>query len=203
MKGVTNQYKPNRLLQSFLAAWTDTDLIMKCAVVAVFGLVCCLLGGISAHSIGMKHKQKAGVVLSPPLGNALHRQRVNELARAAQQLDKDTETRLLNLPKNHTDMTNLFVCCLHVNIIDFYLRNVLNTEEKYPHLTVVKQDLHRISTDLKEQGCAVTHVRNQQYVQKFKEEYIKLGTNGQRKAIGEVDILFEYLSRFCKEKKTQ
>lgn len=59
---------------------------------------------------------------------------------------------------------DLFVCCLHANILDFYLGNVLNTEEKFPDLATVKTDLDRISRDLTAKGCvsaADTCIRSQ------------------------------------------
>ncbi|MGH0137567.1 UNVERIFIED_CONTAM: hypothetical protein FKN15_002473 [Acipenser sinensis] len=70
---------------------------------------------------------------------------------AAQQFDNGTDTtRLIQNPENYNQMAAEHVCCLHVNILNFYLTRVLRTtEEQYPHKESVTQDLHRISEDLK------------------------------------------------------
>lgn len=43
-------------------------------------------------------------------------------------------------------------CCLHANILDYYLRNVLAdaqlAEQHQNRLTTVKHDLHRVRRDL-------------------------------------------------------
>ncbi|KAJ8250015.1 hypothetical protein COCON_G00232310 [Conger conger] len=158
-------------------------------------VLCCMQQDASAGV--MKNHQKRHHAASAPLRSSDTHQRVKELAMHAQNLDDDTDIRLMP-PTNHTDnQTNLYICCLHVNILDFYLRNILTTTETYPHLSSLRSDLHRVSRDLKQKGCSVNHVKDHEHSKRFKEEFFKLGKHGETKAFGEIDILFDYLSRYC------
>ncbi|MGH0138587.1 UNVERIFIED_CONTAM: hypothetical protein FKN15_026492, partial [Acipenser sinensis] len=119
---------------------------------------------------------------SPGLDSPHLRQRINALARAVEH-----------------------VCCLHVNILNFYFTHVLRTsEEQDPHMRSVTQDLHRISEDLK--SCVNTPtIKKMKFhiiLHKFKEDFEKLGERGNNKAIRELDILFEYLTRFHDQRLT-
>uniref|UniRef100_A0A3B3QJT2 Interleukin 22 n=1 Tax=Paramormyrops kingsleyae TaxID=1676925 RepID=A0A3B3QJT2_9TELE len=134
---------------------------------------------------------------SPPLDNHSTFQRISEIAKTAQEMDDDHETRLIQSEKHYRNETDLFVCCLHANILDFYLGNVLNTEEKFPDLATVKTDLDRISRDLTVKGCSIKHVNDHGHSNKFKESFHKMGKRAQTKAMGEIDILFDFLAKFC------
>ncbi|KAK6488334.1 interleukin-22-like [Huso huso] len=163
--------------------------------IALFALVVCcyLLPCEQARIPPHKSKEPSN---SPGLDSPHPRQRINALARAAQQFDKGTDTTsLIQNPENYNNqMAAQHVCCLHVNILNFYITHVLNTsEEKDPHMRSVTQDLHRISEDQK--SCVSTH----NIFHKFKEDFKKLGKRGNNKAIGELDILLEYLTRFCRK----
>ncbi|XP_018611365.1 interleukin-22 [Scleropages formosus] len=167
---------------------------MQCAVTLLLALS--VLPRESAAGV-IERRVKAGQVRSAPLDNPGTSQRVRELAWAAQQLDDDHEIRLIPSERNIIDKTNLYICCLHANILDFYLGNILQTEEKFPHLSTVTIDLARISRDLSEKGCSIKHVNEHEHSRSFTEQFHKLGKKGQTKAIGEIDILFDYLSKFC------
>ncbi|KAJ8245277.1 hypothetical protein GJAV_G00269020 [Gymnothorax javanicus] len=168
---------------------------MKWTFLVAMVVLCSLLQDSSAGVI--KRQAKSRHVRSAPLRNPHTHQRIRELAVHAQNRDNDTETRLMP-PSNHSEnQTNLYICCLHANILDFYQRNILTTKDAYPHLAAVRADLHRISTDLKKKGCAINHVKDHAHSKRFREEFFKLGKLGENKAIGEIDILFDYLSRFC------
>ncbi|XP_035257453.1 interleukin-22-like [Anguilla rostrata] len=163
---------------------------MKWTVLVAVTVLCCLWRDAGAGVIKQHPK-------SAPLRNPHTHQRVRELAQHAQNLDNDTDTRLMP-PANHSDsQTNLYICCLHANILDFYLLNILTTQEVYPHLASVRAELHRVSRDLERRGCSINHVKDHEHSKRFKEEFFKLGKKGETKAIGEIDILFDYLSRYC------
>ncbi|KAJ8402430.1 hypothetical protein AAFF_G00369190 [Aldrovandia affinis] len=101
----------------------------------------------------IKQHPKIRYARSAPLTNIHTHKHVKVLAEHAQNLDNDTDTRLMP-PANHSEnQTNLYICCLHANILDFYLWNILTTTEIYPHLTSVRVNLHRVSRDLKGRGC--------------------------------------------------
>ncbi|KAK1166767.1 interleukin-22-like [Acipenser oxyrinchus oxyrinchus] len=171
--------------------------------IALFALVVCcyLLPCEQARIPSHKSKEPSN---SPGLDSPHPRQRINALARAAQQFDNGTDTtRLIQNPENYNNqMAAEHVCCLHVNILNFYLTRVLHkSEEQYPHKASVTQDLHRISEDLK--SCVNTpmieKMKIHSILHKFKEDFEKLGERGNNKAIGELDILIEYLTRFCRK----
>ncbi|KAJ8008862.1 hypothetical protein DPEC_G00082850 [Dallia pectoralis] len=151
----------------------------------------CLVRGAGARSI---HR-----ALSAPLHNADTDALVQQVARDAQSSDTDTDIKLMpdiDTKKNHRD-----ICCLHANILDFYLSNVLGTKDnikKHPKLPQLKEDLARVSRDLQEHGCAVKRYINDRHSIAFRKKLSEMGEGkGIRKAIGEIDILFTYLKDFC------
>uniref|UniRef100_A0A8C9WKJ8 Uncharacterized protein n=1 Tax=Scleropages formosus TaxID=113540 RepID=A0A8C9WKJ8_SCLFO len=170
--------------------------VMQCAVTLLLALS--VLPRESAAGV-IERRVKAGQVRSAPLDNPGTSQRVRELAWAVS-TDTDTGT---DTGKARALRRNLYICCLHANILDFYLGNILQTEEKFPHLSTVTIDLARISRDLSEKGCVSTHVNEHEHSRSFTEQFHKLGKKGQTKAIGEIDILFDYLSKFCIPSGTQ
>ncbi|KAG2469388.1 CBPM Carboxypeptidase, partial [Polypterus senegalus] len=158
-----------------LGLWTAQLLMMwQTAVIAL--LFSCTMIAQTSSTNTLKHLRSA------PLNSPLPRQRVNQFAKA-----------------DH------YLCCLHVNILDFYLHQVMLPSEpleiKYPISRTVTEDLHRIAKDLK--ICMTKNGKYDRHLHTFKEEYKKLGRQGQTKALGELDILFEYLTRFCREKRSQ
>uniref|UniRef100_A0AAZ3NV04 Interleukin-22 n=1 Tax=Oncorhynchus tshawytscha TaxID=74940 RepID=A0AAZ3NV04_ONCTS len=144
------------------------------AVVVVMSV--CLLRESVAHSI---HRP-----LSAPLHSADTDTMVQQVAQHAQNSDIDTDTKLMpdiDTKKNHRD-----ICCLHANILDFYLSNILTTKEK------------TISRDLKEHGCAIKHYNDHHHSIAFRKKFSEMEEGkGIKKAIGEIDILFTFLKDFC------
>uniref|UniRef100_A0A8C9WCA0 Uncharacterized protein n=1 Tax=Scleropages formosus TaxID=113540 RepID=A0A8C9WCA0_SCLFO len=148
-------------------------------------LVLCRIKVVRSHS----HKERAR-------DRAQDKQDTSALQ--AQELDEDTETRLIPSVR-HDKKTNLYVCCLHANILDFYLWNVLTTEDRYPDLDTVRTELARVSRDLSLQGCVSWAVRLPPVPRQTGEpgERRAMGRTAVNKAIGEIDILFDSLSIFC------
>uniref|UniRef100_A0A3P8Y9D6 Interleukin-22 n=1 Tax=Esox lucius TaxID=8010 RepID=A0A3P8Y9D6_ESOLU len=167
---------------------------MKCTMIklltaAVVMVSMCLLRDACALSIH--------IPLSAPLQNADTDALVQQVARHAQSSDTDTNVKLMpdvDTKKNHRD-----ICCLHANILDFYLSNILISDNhKHPKLPELKEHLARVSKDLKDHGCAVKHYSNDRHNIAFRKKLSEMGGGkGIRKAIGEIDILFTYLKDFC------
>ncbi|KAM9327901.1 uncharacterized protein KZ484_019326 [Pholidichthys leucotaenia] len=135
--------------------------------------------------------------LSPPLHNPQTSNDVREVSRHHQDklTEEDASFRLMPQPDNNLD--HMQICCLHVNILDFYLKNILH-QGQHQHLHRLKSDLHRVSVDLQTQGCNVTQYHEHQHAVEFRTNYFKMAQKrGSYKAIGELDILFSYLRHYC------
>ncbi|KAI1238931.1 Interleukin-22, partial [Lamprotornis superbus] len=104
------------------------------------------------------------------------RNRTYTLAKMASASDKDTDNRLIG--------QQLFVsirennrCYLMKRVVEFVVKDVLLTEVKnqYPYVEEVAQFLASLTSELS--SC--------------------LGENGKTKAIGELDLLFDYMENAC------
>uniref|UniRef100_A0A8C6U733 Interleukin-22 n=1 Tax=Neogobius melanostomus TaxID=47308 RepID=A0A8C6U733_9GOBI len=151
--------------------------------------------------------------LSRPLRNPETYNAVNKVSQHAQ--DKsidDTSSRLI--PRVNTDEVGIIlqnylnqnpkfalICCLHANILDFYLHNILpRHDNKHRTMNRVRNDLQRISEDLETHGCNVTHYQDHQHAVQFRKNLVGQGIN---KAVGEINILFSCLQDFCVQTKNQ
>ncbi|CAL8236457.1 unnamed protein product [Arctogadus glacialis] len=141
-----------------------------------------------------------------PMSKVLHNpdayQAAHDISRKAQRLEAGEESNLRLISRvspNQTLAQNAEICCLHANILDFYLLNVLQSSDSFhPAMPRLRTDLRRISQDLSHHGCNVTHYHDHQNAVEFREKLITMqGQRGITKAIGEIDILFTYLGDFC------
>uniref|UniRef100_H3CLX2 Interleukin 22 n=2 Tax=Tetraodon nigroviridis TaxID=99883 RepID=H3CLX2_TETNG len=150
-----------------------------------------LIGWSELAPVHLPHK-----ALSPPLDDEQTHKAVEEVANQAQLEQDDPSVRLMPHPPAGPD--NLEICCLHANILDFYLLNVLSHHSTdNQHTRRLRSDLSRISHDLEAHGCNITRYHDHQHAVKFRQRYFEHGQHRRTKALGEVDILFYYLQDYC------
>ncbi|XP_066522921.1 interleukin-22 [Hoplias malabaricus] len=142
---------------------------------------------------------------SPPLHSSDTWNNLVTMAKDAQALDRDHETRLIPvIPSEKMKDGNM--CCVNAKILDYYLNHILpEVNESYSRIHQVKHELLRVSRDL-EPHCTSLLVDLEHY-QSFTEnleragEMYKSKATAYNKAIGESDILFHYLYETCKPLK--
>ncbi|XP_048357725.1 interleukin-22 [Sphaerodactylus townsendi] len=121
------------------------------------------------------------------------------LARMARLADNDTDNRFvgqhlyINIKeKNH--------CYLMKRVTEIVVKNVLSElKNQYPMAEEVANFLGHLHTELsncKPLGHKELVERN---LEKMKDKMKQLGENGKNKAVGELDLLFDYLENSCTE----
>uniref|UniRef100_A0A3Q3DVP4 Uncharacterized protein n=1 Tax=Hippocampus comes TaxID=109280 RepID=A0A3Q3DVP4_HIPCM len=101
------------------------------------------------------------------------------------------------------NVDHMTICCLHANILDFYLNNVLNhVGNQHPRMHQLHSDLDRASEDLKEHGCNAVHYRDHRHVARFRNKLFSqhlcpLYTRA--KAKGEADLHAAHSGAFASD----
>ncbi|XP_061618722.1 uncharacterized protein LOC133472198 isoform X2 [Phyllopteryx taeniolatus] len=142
-----------------------------------------LIGYVCPGEAGPVSQSFSKVLRSPATYRA-----AEEVSLHAQHAETAEESNIrLNVPVN-SDMDHMSICCLHANILDFYLNNILNHfDDQDPRMHQLHSDLGRVSFDLKERGCNVVHYRDHQHTVQFRNKLAKMEHGrGLNKAMSEI-----------------
>ncbi|XP_077449957.1 uncharacterized protein LOC144068908 [Stigmatopora argus] len=151
--------------------------------------------------IGCVRPGEAGT-LSQVLDNRDTFQAAREVARHAQSLETEEDTRFKLIPRLDEDQfpDPMRRCCLRASILDSYLKifNLLNDWRDYPRMSQLYADLERLSLDLKKAQCKVPLDQRQGHAKQFDDKLKQMTqAHGLNKALSEVDLLFMDLQDHC------
>ncbi|XP_009996036.1 PREDICTED: interleukin-22 [Chaetura pelagica] len=127
------------------------------------------------------------------------RNRTYTLAKMGRVLDKDTDNRLIgqqlfvNIKENNR-------CYMMKRVVEIVVEDVLLTEakEKYPLAKEGTEFLAFLtSEELRRCESSGQKEHIEKNLEEMKTKMEQLGENGKTKAIGELDLLFEYLENAC------
>ncbi|NWS17056.1 IL22 protein, partial [Pachyramphus minor] len=126
------------------------------------------------------------------------RNRTYTLAKMASALDKDTDNRLIgqhlyvNIKENNR-------CYLMKRVVEIVVKDVLLTEVKnqYPYVEEVAQFLASLTSELSKCEFSGNRKHIEKNLEQMKNKMEQLGQNGKTKAIGELDLLFDYTENAC------
>ncbi|XP_041873490.1 interleukin-22 [Corvus hawaiiensis] len=126
------------------------------------------------------------------------RNRTYTLAKTASASDKDTDNRLIgqqlfvNIKENNR-------CYLMKRVVEFVVKDVLLTEVKYqyPYVEEVAQFLASLTSELSSCRFSGQKEHIEKNLEQMKKKMEQLGENGKTKAIGELDLLFDYMENAC------
>ncbi|XP_053112205.1 interleukin-22 [Hemicordylus capensis] len=122
------------------------------------------------------------------------------LAKLARLSDMDTDNRFIGQHLfNNVKMNDR--CYLMKRVTDIVVSGVLSKlNNQYPNIQEVTNFLAYLNMELnscKPLGLNEEHIESN--LKEMKDKLIKLGENGKNKAVGELDLLFDYLENACTE----
>ncbi|KFO88741.1 Interleukin-22 [Buceros rhinoceros silvestris] len=126
------------------------------------------------------------------------RNRTYTLAKMVQVSDQDTDNRLIgqqlyiNIRENNR-------CYMMKRIVEIIVKDVLLTEakDKYPYAEEVAQFLASLTSELSRCKFSGNREHIEKNLEEMKSKMKQLGENGKTKAIGELDLLFDYIENAC------
>ncbi|NWU65778.1 IL22 protein, partial [Pterocles burchelli] len=126
------------------------------------------------------------------------RNRTYTLAKMARASDHDTDNRLIgqqifvNVKENNR-------CYMMKRIVEIVVEDVLLTEvkDRYPYVEEVAQFLASLTSELSRCKFSGHRENVEKNLEEMKNKMKQLGENGKNKAIGELDLLFDYMENAC------
>ncbi|NXL45092.1 IL22 protein, partial [Podilymbus podiceps] len=126
------------------------------------------------------------------------RNRTYTLAKMARVSDQDTDNRLIG-QQIYVNVKENNRCYMMKRIVETVVKDVLLTEAKdqYPYVEEVAQFLASLTSELSR--CKFSRKREhvERNLEEMKSKMKQLGENGKTKAIGELDLLFDYIENAC------
>uniref|UniRef100_A0A8C8SKJ3 Interleukin 22 n=1 Tax=Pelusios castaneus TaxID=367368 RepID=A0A8C8SKJ3_9SAUR len=128
------------------------------------------------------------------------RNRTYTLAKLARLSDQDTDNRLIG-QQLYINVKETNRCYVMKRVVEIVVKEVLRSEPqiRYPHIHEVAQFLAALSSELT--GCKFSGHREhiEKNLEEMKNKMKQLGMSGKNKAIGELDLLFDYMENACTE----
>ncbi|KAF1413705.1 Interleukin-22, partial [Spheniscus humboldti] len=126
------------------------------------------------------------------------RNRTYTLAKMARVSDQDTDNRLIG-QQLYVNVKENNHCYMMKRVVEIVVKDVLLTEAKdqYPYVAEVAQFLASLNSELSR--CKSSGLRDhiEKNLEEMKSKMKQLGENGKTKAIGELDLLFDYIENAC------
>uniref|UniRef100_A0A8C3RLM8 Interleukin-22 n=1 Tax=Chelydra serpentina TaxID=8475 RepID=A0A8C3RLM8_CHESE len=178
---------------------------MRCSPAWIFFCFCCLPFLLLALPMPPKG---AGIA---PAGHSCRlrkisfqqsyiRNRTYSLAKLARLSDQDTDNRLIG-QQLYINVQETNRCYVMKRVIEIIVDEVLLSvpRNRYPYIHEVAQFLAALSTELR--GCKFAGHREhvEKNLEEMKDKIKQLGVSGKNKAIGELDLLFDYMENACTE----
>ncbi|NWV00040.1 IL22 protein, partial [Upupa epops] len=126
------------------------------------------------------------------------RNRTYTLAKMVWVSDQDTDNRLIG-QQIYVNIKESNRCYVMKRIADIVLKDVLLTEAKdhYPYAEEVAQFFASLTSQLSRCRSSGQREHIEKNLEGMRSKMEKLGENGKTKAIGELDLLFDYLEDAC------
>ncbi|KAM6293460.1 interleukin-22 [Porphyrio hochstetteri] len=126
------------------------------------------------------------------------RNRTYTLAKMARVSDQDTDNRLIG-QQLYVNVKENNHCYMMKRIVEIVVKDVLLTgaKDQYPYVEEVAQFLASLTSELSRCKFLGHREHIEKNLEEMKSKMEKLGENGKTKAIGELDLLFDYIENAC------
>ncbi|KFQ48801.1 Interleukin-22 [Nestor notabilis] len=126
------------------------------------------------------------------------RNRTYTLAKMVQVSDEDTDNRLIG-QQLYVNVKENNRCYMMKRIVEIIVKDVLLTEVKdqYPYASEVVQFFASLTSELSRCKFSGHREHIEKNLEEMKTKMKELGDNGKTKAIGELDLLFDYIENAC------